>query len=158
MQVTCKGCGSKIERETAYRHIHNGKNEYYCNENEFCKLKIEKENRINTLNLVNKVFGYIVINTAIHKELSEIAKIHSYTKIMNYIQDNIDKLQQSMNKDFNSEYGKIRYFSTIIKNNIIDYQMPKPTIDKIINEEITNIKYTPKPRKKSINEYLTEME
>jgi len=156
--VKCKCHNNKIERDAAYKVVVNNKNEYYCNEYEYLKIKEEKENRINTYNIINDIFGYVVINTILFKEINEISKVYSYTKIYSYIKENLDNLNKFMNKNFNNEYGKIKYFTTIIKNNLKDYIIPKREIVKISDSEIIENKYSIKPRRKSIEDYIKEME
>jgi len=158
MLIICKCHGIKKERNTLYKVIVNGKNNYYCSEQDYIKMQEEKESKIIVFNMINDIFGYKVINTAIFKELSEISNIHTYNKISSYIQDNKSQLEIFMRKDFDTEYGKIRYFSTILKNNLVDYKIPKKDKDKEINVEIVNVKYTSRNRKKNLNEYLDEFE
>ena len=159
MLVNCKcHIGNKIDRDIAYKVVVNNKNEYYCTEKDYLKIINDKENRKILLEKINDVFGYIITNTILHKELSEISNIHTYNKISSYIQDNKSQLEKFMKKDFDTEYGKIRYFSTILKNNLVDYKIPKKEKDKEINVEIISVKYTSKNRKKNLNEYLDEFE
>jgi YHS domain-containing protein len=158
MLVTCKACKIKIEKESAYKVKRNDKNEYYCNEKEYIHVQQEKSARLKVLELVNDIFGYVVINTVLQKEISEIAHIYTYTAIASYMQDNLQYIQKFMNKDFSNEYGKIRYLCTIIKNNLIDYIKIVSPVDKIIEGDIINTKYQPKTRKKCLNDYLTELE
>ena len=39
--------------------------------------------------------------------------------------DNEDELREIISRPFDREYNKIRYFSTIVGNNIADYKMRK---------------------------------
>jgi hypothetical protein len=156
--VKCKCHGYKIERDTAYKININGKNEYYCNEKEYLKIIEEKRSRVESLNLINEIFGYIVTNTILFKELTDISNIYTYKKIYYYIKENKYNLEKFMNKDFNNEYGKIKYFTTILKNNLHDIKIIEKEIIKQIDAEIIENIYKPKQRKKSLEEYLAEME
>lgn len=158
MLVKCKCHSEKIDRDTAFKVIINNKNEYYCTEKDYLKIKQEKENRKNLFDNINNLFGYIVTNTILYKEISELSKIYPYAKINSYINDNSQMLEKYMSKSFNNEYGKIKYFTTIIKNNIKDYVVSKPKNIKQSNTEIVSVIYTPKTRKKSMDEYLKELE
>lgn len=159
MLVNCKcHTRNKIDRDSAFKVVVNSKNEYYCSESDYIKIKKDKENRKNVLDKINSIFGYVITNTVLHKEISELSKIYSYLKIYSYINENSQMLENYMAKSFNNEYGKIKYFTTIIKNNIKDYTVSKQESNKQSDAEIVSVKYTPKTRKKSMDEYLSELE
>jgi len=67
-------------------------------------------------------------------------------------------LQKFMSKSFTSEYGKIKYFTTILKNNLKDYIVAKSEVVKELREEIIISKYKPINRKKSLSEYINDLE
>ena len=159
MLVNCKcHIGNKIDRDIAYKVIVNNKNEYYCTEKDYLKIINDKENRKILLEKINDVFGYIITNTILHKELSEISKVYDYEKINLYVVENMNALQKFMSKSFSSEYGKIKYFTTILKNNMKDYIVSIPVTNKQSDAEVVGVKYKPKNRKKSIEDYLDEVE
>lgn len=159
MLVYCKcHIGHKIDRDTAFKVIVNNKNEYYCTEKDYLKIKEDKDTRKYLILKINDVFGYIITNTALSKELSELSKVYSYTKINSYVTDNMNELQKFMSKSFNNEYGKIRYFSTILKNNLKDYIVSTPVAVKQSDAEIIGVRYKSKTRKKSMDEYMDEVE
>lgn len=82
-------------------------------------------------NLISDIFGYRVINTAMIRELAEISKAFDDETIESYLYDNEEYLSRLMRKDFRSEYGKIRYFSAVLKNNLADYSATrKPFVRK----------------------------
>lgn len=141
-EVKCRACGKTIGRESAYMAT---KRRYYCNQQEY--------------NAYNKVFEIIseyinINNTALYKEV--LLWGTDYAKICCFLQDNKDRLTYAMSKGFNSEYAKIRYFSAIIKNNINDYQPPKPDIIKQCTDEFYENKYKPKTRRKCLADYYKE--
>lgn len=157
MLVKCKGCGNKNERNDSFKVVVNEKNQYYCSEKEYLEIKEARETKKSVLDIINQIFGYEITNTAIYKELTEISNVHTYKKINSYLIDNKEFLIKTMNKSFQNEYGKIRYFATIIKNNIRDYIPKQEEVHKQLGE-ITEIKYKPKERKKGLSEYLIETE
>jgi len=159
MLVHCKcHVGKKIDRDTAFKVIVNNKNEYYCTEKEYLKIIEGKESRKFLILKINDVFGYVITNTALSKELSEISKVYPYTKISSYVTDNMNELQKFMSKSFNNEYGKIRYFSTILKNNLKDYIVSTPIAVRQTDAEVVPVRYKSKTRKKSMDEYMDEVE
>jgi hypothetical protein len=152
--VNCKGCKTKIDRDNAFKVTVNGKNTYYCNQSEYENIILEKENRLKVIDLSFKILGNTT-NTSLMKELGDIAKIHTYTKMLKFIESNLNELNNIMNRNFTSEYGKIKYFSTVIKNKIGDY---KEIIEKIeVNnfEFVKVVNYSP-TKKKTFTEYINE--
>lgn len=158
MLVKCKACiDKKIERSTAYKVVIKGKNEYYCNEKEYQQKLKQTADRVNTINIINEMFGYEITNSALNKELKEISANHSFEKIYSYIHDNKQMLERSLSKDFNSEYGKIRYLSTIIKNNIVDYVVDDEPYTTENEYEVLDIKYKPKKKRRAVCDIEKEL-
>lgn len=169
--VTCRICKTKIDKELAFKV---GTNRYYCSEEEYlhkleeedkAKKKQNKKKQIkdDTINLIYKLFGYEVTNTALFKELKELDKLYTYANVYSYIQDNFNELEQTIDsKTFSHEFGKIRYFTTIIKNNIVDYlKIKKDEIEekeyiKNIEYDIPDVKYKTKTKRRAL--YDIEME
>ena len=158
MLVKCKCHSEKIDRGTAFRVIVSNKNEYYCTEQDYLKIKEDKEIRKILIDKINDVFGYVITNTILFKELSEISKVYPLAKINSYINENLQLLQKYMSKSFNNEYGKIKYFTTILKNNLKDYIISTPVAVKQSDAEIVGVRYRAKTRKKSMDEYMDEVE
>lgn len=160
MLVKCKGCGQKIDRDKAYKMVINEKNNYYCNETEYNNIILTQKIRNGILETINDIFGYKIINTLLYKELKEVYQVYTYSLVYDYLIENKVKLSKLMNKDFNNEYGRIRYFSTILKNNLNDFKQFEKfeDIKNSSNIETVEIKYTPIKRKKSLSDYINEME
>ncbi len=157
MLVKCRFCSNKIERNDAYKVVVNGKNEYYCNEKEYQKKLKDVADKENTFKMINEIFGYEITNSALYKELKEISANHSYEKIYSYLHDNKAMLERSMNKSFSSEYGKIRYFSTIIKNNIVDYVIDDEPYITDNEYEILDITYKAKKKRRAMCDLEREL-
>lgn len=159
MRVICKACKKKNEREDSYKVIVNGKNHYYCNEKEYLDEVAEKKARLEVFDMCMDIIG-ATTNTALFTDITEISKIHPYTKILGYLTDNFSNIQGFMSKSFSSEYGKIKYFTTIIKNNIGDY-VPEIKEERIINMDYvdsTEVNYKVKPKRKGLSQYTDEYE
>lgn len=159
MFVKCRCCGNPVDKNISYKIEHGKTNYYYCSEQEYIKMITDKarmkelEHKI--LDIVNDIFGYKVTNTILFKELKEIKQSSSLEKMFAYLDENKDDLVRYMSqKMFTNEYGKIRYFSAIIKNNIRDYELPKEEIIKQEHIEIYSTVYVPKRKKKSISDYI----
>ena len=123
----------------------------------------KKKTKKDVLNLVFELFGYEVTNSALSNELRALSKLYTYDGIYFYIKDNYKFLDKIINgKDFEKEYGKIRYFTAIIKNNIVDYlNLQKEKIDEQqyiqnIEYDIPDVKYKTKHKRRAL--YDIEME
>ena len=131
MLVKCRACGAKIERATAYKVQCGKRNEYYCNEVEFRDKQQAKKNLSESQDklyrLVDEVFGRHITMYVLYKEMNEIATQYGYPLITQYITTNKDYLSGVMTKDFSSEYGQIRYFMAIIRNNMQSFKAKQGT-------------------------------
>lgn len=155
MLVKCKICKNKVERNDAYKVVVKDKNHYYCNVDEYVKWNEENESRRKVIDFAFEVIGETT-NTSLMKDLSQIAKVHTYIKMINYMESNVEEIVNAMNKHFETEYGKIRYFTAIIKNSIGDFKMKKEETEEIYNlDVIEEVKYTP-TKKKSFSDFIDE--
>lgn len=121
-KVKCRKCGSQIDQKTAFKVVVGKVNTYYCNEAEYDLVLAERKVKDDTYECINKIFGYIITNTAIYKEINALVKVYGYELILSYLQENFDYLHSLMSRDFEKEYGKIRYFSVVLSNNLADYR------------------------------------
>lgn len=137
-KVKCRFCGKQIDRDTAFKVKHGRSNWYYCNE-EHSKAKTPKDK---FFDIAYSIFGKTT-NTIFFKEMEEIACVHGYEKMKSYLEDNEAYLNIVMQKSFSSEYGRCRYFSAILKNNLGDYTINKPKAIKNVEVEM----YTPTKKK-----------
>lgn len=155
MLVKCKICKNKVERNDAYKVVVKDKNHYYCNVEEYVKWNEENESRRKVIDFAFEVIGETT-NTSLMKDLSQIAKVHTYIKMINYMESNVEEIVNAMNKHFETEYGKIRYFTAIIKNSIGDFKEKKEETEEIYDlDVIEEVKYTP-TKKKSFSDFIDE--
>lgn len=153
MLVKCQICGLKINRDIAYKIQCNNRNKYYCSYKEYTEHQQELTDKDALFDLINALFGYRVINSALFKEITIIHECYKYSQIISYIKTNRDKLSAVLNREYSNEYCKIKYFVTIISNNIKDYITNCVTTpDKVMPIEITTSKYKHKKRK-SLSDY-----
>lgn len=156
MLVICKGCKNKIERNEAFKIVVKNKNTYYCSVTEYETINIEKESKNKAIDLVFEIIGETT-NTAIFKELADIAKVHTYAKLFKFIEGNMIDLDAALSRnDFVHEYAKIRYFSAIIKNQIGDFKEEIENTD--VNDYVDvveEVKYVP-TKKKSFADFINE--
>lgn len=160
MLVKCRCCGNKLERNDAFKVVVGAKNTYYCNEKEYLNLIKIKEDKDNVFLLINNIFGYKVINSALFKEINTIHEVYEYSHILAYLEENYDYIISVMNRDFVSEYAKIRYFSAILKNNIKDFQPKKTVVPKTIEVEVDMpiVNYSRKKKRRGLSEIESEID
>ena len=144
MLVKCRQCGTKIDRKTAFKVVVGGKNAYYCNGAEYQKTLHEKEIKTNTYDCINQIFGYKVLNSALFKEINLLLQVYSY-------------IAKVLDKEFVSEYAKIRYFSTILKNNMADFKPKEPEKPKEVEVDIPIMHYKRKNKRISLSEIEEEV-
>lgn len=131
MEVKCRFCGNKIDKKIAFKVKHGKTNWYYCSEEHATQLS-EKDR---VVGLVFEIIGPTT-NTMFYKELNEISKVHSLKKMISYLESEKSNLEFYMNKEFVSEFAKIRYFFAILRNKLGDYEEPKEIIKKEIEVEV----------------------
>lgn len=121
--VKCKYCGKDIDKKQAIV-VPNGKgkgrNAYYC-----CELHSHMENDKDIFyRKAMEIFG-VTTNSVFFKEFDRLGKVHTFKKLTEYLTDNENELREIISRPFTTEYAKIRYFSTIVGNNIADYKVRK---------------------------------
>lgn len=151
MQVTCSICKKKIEKDIAYKIVTvsptNGKktNKYYCSEAEYIReeerKKKAKEDKDKVYFLICDMFGYEIQHTQFFDEWKAWNKLKTNEIIYKYLRENETYLRQMCDKPFNNEYSRIRYFSAILKNSLMDYvpkvevaEKPKVVVEETIYE------------------------
>lgn len=152
MLVKCRLCGTKVDRKDAFKVVVGGKNTYYCNESEYQQVLHERELKDNTYECINEIFGYKVLNSALFKEINILLEVYSYEHILAYLNENKNYIEKVLDKDFVSEYAKIRYFAAILKNNIADFKIKEPEKSKEMNVDIPIMNYKRRNKRRSLSE------
>ena len=132
-KVKCKICKKQLTTDTSFKVVRNGKNEYYCSEEEYNELLKEKEERNKCLELISSVFGIEFCPPMVVKELNNIAIHYNYETIMDTFNDNEVKNTVGWFLDNNGfNFGTVRYVFTIIFNNIARvYKKHQEELEKI---------------------------
>lgn len=161
-RVKCKFCGAQSDIDKAYKTvIYNSKgtpsNVYFCNERHrdlyLAQLEGKQQNK-QLHNRVCELFSEIlgvkkITNTALYKEKAEINEVFSDDVIISYLEENKNWITDAVNKLNGKEYGKIRYVSVILRNNLGDYK-PKVKEEKkiipVMSEEHYETKFKVKTR------------
>lgn len=147
----CQICGKQGEVTTMYKKVVGKINKYYCSLSEY---EAEEERKRKVTEDKDRVYRLIcdimgeqeIINSALFKEWVEWNKVADNVKIAQYLEESKDYLTSALGKITSSEYSRIRYLSTIIKNSIKDFKVqpkvqnkvqPKVVIDDVVYEAPT---------------------
>ena len=143
-RAKCKICGSNLDTKTAYKVTDkNGKPKYFCNQSEFeteeARKKKVQEDKDRVYYLICDIMGVNeILNTALWKEKMEWNKAFSDEIIAKYLEENKEHLVSMIARLDSSEYAKIRYLSTILKNSLRDFKPKVAKVEKpkVVVEEV----------------------
>lgn len=154
-KVKCKYCGREIDKKNAFIvPVSAKRNNYYCCE-EHSKLLSDRD-------LFYKkamdIFGQTT-NTVFYTEFDGISKVHSWYKMKSYLEDNEDYLRLVLSKIDGNEYGRIRYFSAILKNNLGDYKPQRKKVEAVQKTEgdLHEVSFTQKNNNKGLDDLLNDI-
>lgn len=115
----CKKCKQELTTDKAYKVIINGKNQYYCNKEEYDNIIKEKEARQHCLEEIASYMRLKFATPFIQKEVNKLKEYYDYIVIERSFKDNEKSINWFLdNNENSSEFGKCRYVFTIISNNI----------------------------------------
>lgn len=148
----CKICGKTISTDTAYKRVVSGKNWYACSEDEYNTWQAakaqEQAERDRVYEAICAILGYKCQNSVLWREWSKWSELKPNKMIAEYLEENKDYLMATIGRLSGSEFGRIRYLSTVLCNSLKDFkpkEEPKFEI-KISTEEHYETKYKPKER------------
>ena len=127
MLVTCKICKTKVDRDSCYKRVVNGKNWYCCSKEEYDKHEQEKAKEAADKDKVYKLVCQIIgrdqiINSILWKEKAVWNSVKPDEIIGKYLEENKDYLVSVISRLEDKEYNRIRYLSAIVKNNLGDFK------------------------------------
>ena len=153
-KAKCKICGTPLDTNVAYRVItKSGQKKYYCSEEEYEAEEARKQkvaaDKDRVYYLICDIMGEKeIINTILFKEWAIWNRVADNEKIAKYLEENKDYLVSVIGKLSSSEFAKIRYLSTIIKDKIKGF-VPKVEVEeksRVVVEEYYETKYRSKGR------------
>lgn len=153
-RAKCKICGAGLDTATAYKVTDkNGKNKYYCSQSEFEaeeeRKKKMQEDKDRVYRLICDIMGEReIISTALFKEWQVWNKVADNAKIAKYLEENKNYLSSVIARLGSSEYARIRYLSTIIRDKIKAFvpRVEVKEVPKVVVEEHYETKYKAKGR------------
>ena len=134
-RAKCKICGGALDTNVAYKVTDkNGKNKYFCSEEEYDSEEQRKkkvaDDKDRVYRLVCDIMGEPeIINTILFKEWQVWLKVADNEKIGKYLEENKEYLTYVIARLNSSEYARIRYLSAIIKDKIKGYE---PRVDVVV--------------------------
>jgi hypothetical protein len=146
----CRICGTPYDTKDAYKVVVNNKNQYYCSQEEYEKDLEKKKKAAEDKDRVYRLICDImnekeIINTILFKEWAVWNKVADNEKIAQYLEENQEYLTSVIARLQSSEFAKIRYLSTIIKDKIKGFvprvkveEKPKVVVDETIYEAPTH--------------------
>ena len=129
-KAKCRICGKELDTKISYKVIDkNGKNRYFCSQSEYeteeARKKKAKEDKDKVYRLICDIMGERdIINTILWKEWTIWNKVADNEKISKYLEENKDYLSSMISRLDSSEFARIKYLSTIIKDKIKEF-VPK---------------------------------
>src|SRR5574344_309602 len=115
----CTHCKKELSTDIAYKATINGKNKYYCTKEEYETIQNEINDKNKCLETISTILNIPFVPPMMLREINDLTKFYSYIVINRTFKDNEKNIRWFIeNRDSGSEYGKIKYIMTIIKNNI----------------------------------------
>lgn len=159
-KAKCRICGKELDTKIAYKVTDkNGKNKYFCNQSEFETEEERKkkvaEDKARVYRLICDIMGEKeIISTALYKEWVIWNKVADDAKIGAYLEENKEYLSSVIGRLSSSEYARIRYLSTIIRDKIKAFKPKVQVVEvpRIMVEEPIEITDT------TVNFYINKKE
>lgn len=145
-KAKCQWCKRELDTKTAYKEVINGKNKYWCNDDCYKAYEEEKEKQAKLkaeydeiYELTKQIFGYEFTGYSLLKrEIYAWEKVGSRQKIIAYLNENKEWLHDVMNREFASDFNRVRYYSTIVSSKLHDFK-PKPIVEIAQHEKTIEI-------------------
>lgn len=161
-RAKCMICGETLDTATAHKveivvNKRTGEKElkhrYCCSEEEYLAEEARKKKAAEDKDRVYRLICDImnekeIINTALWKEWQVWLRVADNEKIAKYLEENRDYLASVIGRLSSSEYAKIRYLSTIIRDKIKGFKPKVEVVEKpkVVVEEQYETKYKFKAR------------
>lgn len=118
-KVKCKICKKELTNDKAFKVNDGKRNLYYCSEEEYNQMLKDKKDKEDCYSYLCSIINMEFLPPIFVKELNTINKYYEYPVITRTIKENIKVISWFLDSNSDGgEYGKARYISTIIKNNI----------------------------------------
>ena len=148
----CRYDKKQLDTKEAYKVVIKDKNTYWCSESCYNRYKEDQEKQasINSeydeiFDITKRIFGYEFAGYSLLKrEVNTWETLTTRQKIIAYLKENENWLNSIMSKEFNNDYSRVRYYSTIIASKLHDYkpkteasERPKIVVEETVYEAPT---------------------
>lgn len=117
----CQICGKTSTTDVAYKVTKGTKKFYYCSEEEYNTMKKQSENRDNCYYTVARIIKVPMLSPAMKKEINHLSEHYEFIVIEKTFKEKKEVIQRFLAKDTTySEFSRMKYIMTIIKNHIND--------------------------------------
>lgn len=150
----CKFCNKEIDKSNP--EVVRMNNRYYCSIKECKQDNAAYFEQKEIYELIFQI-SQIERSSLLNKELNNLYKRFTNTAIIEYLRNEGETLRNIINnKSFTNEFGKVRYFMSVLRNNLPYYTQPKSEVKRQADTEVYDIKYKPSQKRKSLSDYLDE--
>ncbi len=148
----CRYDKKPVNTKTAFKVVIDDKNTYWCCE-ECYNLYLadkEKQDKIKAeydeiFDITKEIFGYEFMGYSLLKrEVIAWEKVATRAKIIAYLKENKSWLSDVMNKEFGSDFHRVRYYSVVVSSKLHDWKprdvevaKPKVVVEETIYEAPT---------------------
>lgn len=168
----CTHCKKELDKTTAYlvegvTRTGNPTKKWYCSQEEYEQIQMDKETRSNVYTEILKYFPSIKMANSLPKflfmEVGIIASQHSWNKIYDYLQENADYIERALDKDFPGDPSKGKYLAAMIRTGcekeqrvIVREPVKKQTEEFMMSEPVAQPKKKT-PQRRGFDDLLEEL-
>ena len=161
-RAKCQYDRNWVDTNVAHKEVIDGKKLYWCSEACYkaWQEQTAKENAVKLeydeiISITKDIFGYNLASySLLRKEFNTWELLTTRANIISYLKENKEWLRRIMSKDFSNEYGRVRYFSSVVSSKLHDYK-PKIEIVKVDKEVdmcgIEPFKYKQKDQRRGLD-------
>lgn len=145
----CKYDNKQLDTKTAFKAVIKEKNTYFCDEDCYTKYLADKaeQEKINAeydeiFELTKQIFGYEFQSIGLlRKEIAAWERVGTRQKIIAYLKENKSWLSDVMNKEFVSDFNRVRYYSVIVAGKLHDWKPKVQVVEPAVTTPAIDITF-----------------
>ena len=164
-KVKCRWCANTIDKDKAFSVLKWKKDgspaptAFYCNEDEYVEECRAKTVRNLMYTEMESIFGDGFSFSTINAQTKDLIDKYGYETIYFYLLRDGDTICNILrNKNFNTVFGKTKYFVAILRNNLPEFEPPKEDKRNVITEEVVDSRYKAKEKRRSLDDIEDDYE
>lgn len=131
--VKCRYCGEPLDKEEAICIQHGKQYWYYHDGHQYALTKWQERREV-----LRQILGPAYENPILSKEMNVHISKYGEQKVYSFLKHFKDRLIKNMTKDFDNDFGKVRYFSAILRNNLPNYHFNEDIVFDKDCEDLEN--------------------